>query len=553
MNKSRQKILYSTILFFFIVIFIKTAHLQIIKGQESRILTLSQTFKLSKNEPERGKIYTSDDFPLVQNQILYQLSIYKPNLKDNLENVLKEIDNNKPDFIASNSAVLDNFSKNEKQKWITLPTFFTEEEISKINSAGVSFEKNYIRFYPEQSLATNILGFIGKDDLGKNIGYGGIEAYYNKTLQGKTTYSWTSKDATGKTILTKKSWENEAQNGRDLHLFINRHIQYLVEEQLKAGITKYSADSASVTIMDSKTGGVIAMANFTASEATASSLVNKHRRNSAILDLFEPGSIFKPLTIAIGLESKTIDKNYTCPKCNRPNQIGEYAITNWDSTYHENPDLKEIIKNSDNVGMSYIIEQIGEKTFLEYFNKIGLNQRTGVDLQGESKPLTKKYYSKIDLATSSFGQGFAVTQIQMLKAFNILANNGFIVKPKIVNYQSSKDKKYQSKTKDNVQIFSQETIDEIKHILKYATENGVVNQFRDKNMEVCGKSGTAQIAVAGEYTDSATIASYIGFSPCDNPRFTMIVTINNPKTSPWGSTTAAPIWFDLAQIISNLI
>ena len=553
MNKSRQKILYYTILVFFIIAFLKTTYLQIIKGQESRIITLSQTFKLSKNEPERGQIYTSDNFPLVQNEILYQLSIYKPNLKEDLNESINKIDEIKKDFIASNSAVLNNFISNEKQKWITIPTYFNEEEISQIKIPGISFEKNYLRFYPEKSLAGNILGFIGKNEMGQNIGYGGIEAFYNKTLQGKTTYSWTSKDATGKTILTKKGWENEAQNGINLHLFLNRHIQYLVEEKLKSGIQKYGADSASAIVMDTKTGGILAMANFTADEATNSSLPVKNRRNSTILDLFEPGSIFKPLTVAIGLESKKIDKNYTCSKCNRPNEIGEYSITNWDSSYYENPDLKEIIKNSDNVGMSYIIEQIGEKTFLDYFNKIGLNQRTGIDLQGESKPLNKKYYSKIDLATSSFGQGFAVTQIQMIKAFNILANDGFIVKPKIVNYQSSKDKNYQTKTKENPQIFSSETINEIKSILKYATENGVVNQFRDKDMEVCGKSGTAQIAFAGKYTDSATIASYIGFSPCDNPRFTMIVTINNPKTSPWGSTTAAPIWFDLAQIISNLI
>ena len=535
------------------MIFSKTAYLQIIKGQESRILTLSQTFKLTKNEPQRGKIYTSDNFPLVQNETIYQLSIYKPNLTQDLQDIIKEIDNLKPDFIASNSATLQNFTNNDKQKWITLPTFFDEDEKNKINLNGVTFQKNYTRFYPEESLANNIIGFIAKDQSGKNIGYGGVEAYYDKTLQGKTTYSWTNKDATGKIILNKKGWENEAQNGRNLHLFIQRHIQYLTEEKLKDGIQKYNADSASAIIMDPATGGILAMANFTAQEATASSLSNFTRRNSTILDLFEPGSIFKPITLAIGLESKSINTNYVCEKCNRPNQIGEYTITNWDNSYHDQATLKDIIKNSDNVGMSYIIEKIGEKTFLDYFNKIGLNQKTGIDLQGEAKPLTKKYYSKIDLATASFGQGFAVTQLQMIKAFNILANDGKMLKPKIVNYQSDDRKIYQSKNIKSTTIFSQKTTDEIKSILKYATQNGVVNQFKDSNFEVCGKSGTAQIAVGGEYTDSATIASYIGFAPCYQPKFTMIVTINNPKTSPWGSTTAAPIWFDLAQIISNLI
>jgi cell division protein FtsI/penicillin-binding protein 2 len=551
-NKQRQKILYSTILFFFILIFGKTTYLQVVKSQESRLLTLSQAFKLTKNEPERGVVYTSDNFPLVQNETIYQLSIYKPNLTENIENTLQEIDNLKTDFIASNSATLKKFVNNDKQKWITLPTFFNEEEKSKITLDGISFQKSYTRFYPEENLAQNILGFIAKDKSGKNIGYGGVEAYYDKALHGKTTYSWTNKDATGKTILNKKGWENKTQNGRNLHLFIQRHIQYLTEEKLKEGIQKYNADSASAIIMDPSTGGILAMANFTADEAT-STASQYNKRNSTILDLFEPGSIFKPLTVAIGLESQSINTNYICSECNRPNQIGKYAITNWDSNYHDQSTLRDIIKNSDNVGMSHIIEKIGEKTFLDYFNRIGLNQKTGIDLQGEAKPLTKKYYSEVDLATSSFGQGFAITQIQMIKAFNILANNGKMVKPKIVNYQSDNQKNYQTKNIKNTTIFSQDTIDKVKSILEYATQNGVVNQFKDKDFKVCAKSGTAQIAVDGKYTDSATIASYIGFAPCDQPKFTMIVTINNPRTSPWGSTTAAPIWFDLAQIISNLI
>lgn len=549
MLNQRPKILSIALTFCFLIISFRLFYWQVIKAPELKEKAKNQTYKLETILPERGKIYSSDGFPLVLNLTTYQLSIYKPNLKDDLDNIFNKIEQISPDFKLENNILIDKLKNNPNQKWITFNSLFNENQKNQLELPGLEFQKIEKRYYPENIMAKDIIGTIGKDYNGLQIGYGGIEAFYQKQLKGKTGFIWAPQDATGKTILNKKSWSSESVNGRNIHTNINRSAQFYVEKLLKEGINKFSADSGSITIMEPKSGAIIAMASLNStSSATISSI-----RNPAISDLFEPGSIFKPIIVSMALDTKTIDTDYICTKCNRPNVIGKYSISNWNDEIHPNSSLQDIIKNSDNIGMSHIISQLGLKNFLNYYQKLGLSQKTGIDLQGEAKPSLKTEWPEIDLATASFGQGIVVTQVNMLQAFNTIANDGILVKPKVVNYFTEGDKVIKNKNKSETRIFSQKTIQNIKSILKYAVENGVVTQFRPKNLEVCAKSGTAQIAIDGKYTDSSTIASYIGFSPCNNPKFTMIVTINNPKTSPWGSSTAAPIWYELASKLNDLL
>lgn len=549
LTQQRVKILSLAIFFTFIALTGRLFYWQIIKGPELREKAKSQTYKLEKITPQRGQIYSSDNFPLVLNQISYQISIYKPNLKEDINNVIDKINTVYPQFITDNQKNIDNFKNNSSQKWITFPTLFNSQQKDQLKIAGLEFQKIDKRFYPEGDMAKELTGIVAKNSQGTIIGYGGLEAYYQKQLTGKTGFIWAPQDATGKTILTKKSWSSESVNGRDVYTSINRSAQFYVEKLLREGIDKYNADSGSITIIEPKTGAILAMANITASSSASISAI----KNPAISDLFEPGSIFKPIIVAIGLDKKNIDTNFICTRCNQSHQIGQYAITNWDSETHPDSSLQDIIKNSDNIGMSFIIEKIGLNNFLEYYKKLGLNQKTGIDLQGEAKAPMKDVWPEIDLATASFGQGILVTQVSMLQAFNTIANDGILVKPRVANYFIQNNQIINNKKPESYRVFSEETTKSIKSILKYSVENGVVATMKDKSIEVCAKSGTAQIAIKGGYTDSATIASYIGFSPCDNPKFTMIVTINNPKSSPWGSSTAAPIWYDLALKLNYLL
>lgn len=549
MQPQRSKILLLALLISFGLITARLFYWQIIKGPELKEKALNQTYKLEKTLPQRGKIYTSDNYPIALNQTFYQISIYKPNLKDDLAGVINKIDQNIPEFKQNNQDIIANFISSQNQKWITFPNLINEDQKNNLNIPGLEFQKLEKRLYPEGQLSKNIIGNIGKNYNGDSVGYGGLEAYYDKQLKGKTGFLWSSQDATGKTILTKKSWVSEAIDGRNLHTTINRSVQYTLEQKLQDGIDTFSADSGSITVIDSKTGALLAMASMVATSSATPSAV----RNSAISDLFEPGSIFKPIVMSMALDKKAVDMNYVCTGCGAPRQIGKYTIGNWDNELHPNSSLFDIIRNSDNIGMSYIISKLGKNNFLDYYHKIGLSQKTGIDLQGEAKPILKEDWPEIDLATASFGQGIVVTQINMVQAFNVIANDGILVKPHVLNYFEENNKIIKSKTKPETRIFSAETTKNMKTILKAAVENGVVSQFKPKEMEVCAKSGTAQVAVKGGYTDASTIASYIGFSPCNNPKFTMIVTINNPRTSPWGSSTAAPIWYSLASEIYHLL
>lgn len=549
MKPQRSNILLLTLLVFFFSVQGRLFYWQVIKGPELKTKALSQTYKLQKKLPQRGKIFSKDTYPLVLNENRYQLSIYKPNLTTSAKDAILTVEKTKPEFSDIDKATSQYFLSNENQKWQTFLTQFNKEEKDSLEIPGFSFQEIDKRFYPENIMAKDVLGVVAKNSQGNDVGYGGLEGYYNKQLKGKTGFSWITKDATGKTILTKKTWHSENFDGLDLYTHIDRRVQYHLEQALMEGIQNYSADSGSVAIMDSQSGAIIGMASMTATTSAAPAIV----KNPIIADLYEPGSIFKPLVLAMALDSDSINENFICNQCNRPRTIGQYSINNWNLETYPDSDIYQIIKNSDNIGMSFIINRLGLENFLSYYQKLGLNQKTGVDLQGESKPPMKKYWPEIDLATASFGQGFAITQINMLQSFNALANNGTLVRPKVVEKMNNNGKIVNNKIKPPTAVFSKKTTDLVKDILKYSVENSTVAQFKPKNLEVCAKSGTAQVAVQGTYTDSSTIASYIGFSPCYSPKFTMIVTINNPKTSQWGSSTAAPIWFELASVFNNLL
>lgn len=549
MNQPRHQILTRTISLAFLIIIIRLFYWQIIQGPKLKKQALRQTQKIEKNDPQRGHILTSDGFPLAINQDSYQLSLYKPNLEISLDQVINQIDNIKLDFAINHGSLIDRFKNSSQQLWLSFPLHFTAKEKDILSSPGVSFQPSSSRLYPESQLAQNIIGTLGQNQQGTQIGYGGLEAYYDKQLRGQTGFVKTAKNATGQTILSQKIWRSNTHDGRHLHTFINRKIQFLVEQKLKQGIIDYSAQSGSIIVTDPANGSIIAMNSLSASASATKSA----QANFAISSLFEPGSIFKPLIVAMALDSQSIDLDYTCPQCHQPRTIGQYTISNWDLETNPDIDLKNTLKNSDNISMSFIIDALGQEKFLKYFDKLNLNQKTGIDLQGEAKPLTKSYWSHIDLATASFGQGFAITQLQMIHAFNALATDGHTISPRIVNYFSENNKIINTKTGQKTKIINTKTTNQIKEFLQYTVENSNLEKLRPKDLEVCGKSGTAQIAKLGQYQESSTIASFIGFSPCHQPRFSLIVTLVKPQSSPWGSTTAAPIWFDLASQITHLL
>jgi len=539
MFPKRVKLFNYLVIAFFIGSLIKIFNIQIINGHIYKRQSQKQSYQLNKIQPDRGLIFSSDGIPLVSNQTKYQISLYKPNMTAS---------NN--DFINLFSSLVDEtdntliqkFFNNQNQLWISLNTYLDQNQISHLkNFDGIVITPLQIRFYPESGLAKDLTGFLSQNRHGLLTGYDGLEGYYNQRLTGRTGFIWQTKDAVGQSVFSQLNWSKPKIDGTSLHTSIDRYIQFVVEEELSQGLVNYQAESISAVVMESLTGAIIAMSTIEASPSAVA-------KNRVITDLYEPGSIFKPITVSIALDSLSIDKDFICQKCNQDRFIDGHQITNWDFQNHPDSNLKDIIKNSDNIGMSYVMDEIDFDIFLNYASELGLNQKTGIDLQGESKPkFDKNFWSALEIATASFGQGFAITNIQMLTAFNSIAANGQLFSPMVVSSFQEQDKSKTNPVKSK-QVFSKTTTDYIKTLLKNNVDNSNLSKLNTTKLDVCGKTGTAQVAKDGQYGQD-TNASFIAFFPCTNPLYTISVTVRYPKTSPWGDSTAAPIWFNIAKKI----
>jgi len=211
--------------------------------------------------------------------------------------------------------------------------------------------------------------------------------------------------------------------------------------------------------------------------------------------------------------------------------------------------MTNVIVHSDNVGMSFVSDKMGADLLYDYLQKFGFGNVTGIDLQGEFTPeiREKGTWNIVDLATASFGQGIAVTPIQLIKAAAIIANGGVDVSPQVVNKLQGPGWVYDIKPQIGERVISEQAAKDITAMMVEAAKNGEAKWTSLKGFKVAGKTGTAQIPIAGHYDAEKTIASFIGFAPADNPKFVMLVTLQEPQSSPWASETAAPLWFSIAK------
>lgn len=559
-------------LFLNLIIALRFFYWQIIEGEAFADAATRQRVKSLEVEAERGKIFTSDNFCLVGNEKVYSLDVYFPDFKNSPEETaekLKEI--LLPSFLetekeASSSGInekeeeaylrkqlTDILINKDVSKWTILRKKISEEEKKKIEGlkiSGLGFEAGEIRNYPEASMAAHLLGFVGKDKDGKSKGYFGIEGFYDVSLQGKSGLVIEEKDALGKTIPFGRKVREKSLEGRGLALYLDRAIQFVLEEELAKGIDKYGAKSGVAVVLDPKTGGVLGMAawpNYSPEKYFKEK--SEVFPNPIVAESFEPGSIFKPLILSAALEEKVVDENTVCDKCGGPRTIGEYTIRTWNNQYYPNSKIDEIIKHSDNTGMVFVIEKLGLEKTLEYLAKFGFGKKTAIDLQEEMTPSLKERWSPIDLATAGFGQGIAITPIQMLTAFSAIANKGVMMKPMVVKTIVDGEKLINLKPKVIAKPLSILTVELMTKILVEAVDEGEAKWAKPKDIKIAGKTGTAQIPISGHYDAEKTIASFIGFAPADDPKFVMLVSLREPQTSPWGSETAAPLWFKIAKRI----
>jgi cell division protein FtsI/penicillin-binding protein 2 len=302
--------------------------------------------------------------------------------------------------------------------------------------------------------------------------------------------------------------------------------------------------------MDPNTGGILAAAAFPSYDQRKFTDYDKDLYAQPLVsETYEPGSTFKALVMAAGLNEKVITPSTAFTE-DGPLKIGDYLIRTWNNEYHGQQTMTEVLEHSSNPGMVFVGRQLGRDRLYNYIQKFGFGDKTGVDLEGEEasylRPLND--WGEIDLATASFGQGIAVTPIQMIRAIASLANGGKLMEPHLVKRMINPNgKTLEIAPKVIRDVISPATAKIITEMMITAVDQGDAKWAKPKGYRIAGKTGTAQIPVQGHYDEKKTIASFVGFAPADDPRFVMLVTLREPSSSQWGSETAAPLFFTIAK------
>jgi cell division protein FtsI/penicillin-binding protein 2 len=536
------KFIFLLFIAFYAALIIRLFFLQVIYSPSSK----SAYLKTNKLNPIRGRIYDQKNQSLVLNQNSYQLYV-EPKKVEDKDRLLRLLSESLEVEEASISPKL-----NMSKEWVAIASGLTQEQkdkLDKLNLKEIGFDYQTKRFYPEASLSAHILGFLGKDNEGEDVGYLGLEGFYNRDLRGLPGFVETERDIAGRPILIGVQQRVEPENGRDLILTIDKNIQEISKRRLLEGLEKYKAKKGCVITADPKTMAILSLVCLPDYDLEKYYLFNENfYKNLAISDLYEPGSVFKPLIVAAALEEKRIKPNDTYNETGQVS-VGEYNIKTWNDKYEGKISMTRILEKSSNVGMVYIGEKLGNKKIYNYLEKYGFGQNTGIDLEGEAsgylKPQNNWY--PIDYATVTFGQGIAVTPIQMIRAFASIINGGDLMKPYIVHKIVSDNKTTEIKPKVERKIVSRSTSDIIRKMLVSTVENAEAKWDRPKGFSVGGKTGTAQVPIKGFYDASKTIASFIGFAPASDPKFLTFVVLYEPQTSIWGSETAAPLFFEIAK------
>lgn len=537
----RIKITYFIFLCLFGLIISKLFYLQLLNQKSNTDVYL----KTNKIYPERGKILDINGLPLAVNKTNYLLYAEPKKIKDKEIFVYKLSESLELDQ-ASLSALID-----MKKDWtaVTVVNEETKNKVKNLNLAGIGFDDKTQRYYPEASQAAHLIGFLGKDEAGEDLGYVGVEGFYNKELAGMPGVIKSERDLLNRPILIGTQEKVEPVNGRDLYLTIDKTVQEIAKSELKDGMERYRSSKGCVIVADPKTMKIMALSCLPDFDARKYyDFPGEYYKNIAISDIFEPGSIFKPLIMAAAIEEKKV-KADTIYNETGPIKIAEYQIQTWNNKYEGRISMTRVLEKSSNVGMVFVGEKLGNGKIYDYLQKYGFGDLTGIDLEGEAtgylKP--KRNWYPIDFSVATFGQGIAVTSMQMIRAFASIINGGLLMKPLVLDKIGTGNDIEEIKPVVEKRVISEETSKTIKKMLLSTVENGDSKWAKPKGYLIGGKTGTAQIPIAGHYDPTKTVASFIGFAPFNDPKFIILVTLREPKTSPWGSETAAPIFFEIAK------
>lgn len=532
--KIRFALIIFSFAFFYLILVFNLYTIQVKKGD---LYTARAESQISSKDliATRGSIYFSDKdgnfIPAAIEKKYYEIYAVPTEIDD----VAEAAEILSPVFNIEKEELFRMLSK-KNDKYELLKNKVSEEELSSFSEAenlkGIYKRAEPSRFYPLEKLGAHVLGYTSFDEKTSMLsGKYGVEAYFDELLSGEN--GGVEGDQTKRSVA-----------GEDLFLTIDRNIQYQAEKILEKLVSDYKGKSGSVLVEDPKTGRILAMASFPNFDPNSySKYPIENFLNPSVQSIYEPGSIFKIFTMAAGLDSGAVTPETTYYDSGEVKMNGR-TIRNWDLKAHGTQTMTNVIEQSLNTGMVFVEKQIGHSRFLEYINTFGFDEKTGITLPGEVAGTfgsLEKNPQDINFATVSFGQGVSLTPIELLRGVSAIANGGILVKPTINARDGIKE--------EGVAVGG-EAAKEITEMMISAVEKAQVAAISGYN--VAGKTGTAQVPnfKKGGYTDQV-INTYSGFAPAFNPRFVILIKLDEPAGAPLAGQTVVPAFRELAEFILN--
>jgi len=420
------------------------------------------------------------------------------------------------------------------------------EAVATLGIPGVGSEASRRRYYPRGDLAGQVVGVAGIDSQGLE----GIELAYDRELRGTLESLSVERDARGRRMLTDGAWHPLPRQGARVELTLDMSLQQVTQSALQAAVSLRRAAAGVAVVMDPVTGEILALAGvptFDPNEVRTST--GDQWRNRVISDSYEPGSTFKGILAAAAIEAGVVhaeDRIYC--------ENGHYAVGRRVVHDHEPYGwltFADVIKHSSNIGAAKVGERLGAARLAKAIRAFGFGVPSGIDLPGEVAGLVRpvQKWRRINVVTTSFGQGIAVTPVQLLRAYGAIANGGRLMRPYVVRRVVAPDGSVLRENRPQMvdQPVSAETAARVTAMLEGVVDSGTGTQARIEGISVAGKTGTAQKVEHGRYSPRDRMASFIGFVPAESPRFVILVVVDSPRTATYGGTVAAPVFRQIAE------
>lgn len=421
---------------------------------------------------------------------------------------------------------------------------------------GVQIRKTSTRRYIEGSMAAPVIGLVGRDEQG----LAGLEYQLDSVLAGEAGLLVQEVDGLGQPIPFGPRAELPYRQGATVVLTIDRNLQWLAEATLQRAIEQWRARGGHIIMMDPRNGDILALASLPSYNPMTIDLDRPESmallRTRAASDIYEPGSTMKVITMAAALDAGIVSPDTTFVDTGAV-VIEDHTIRNFDLSYHGEQTMTQVLQRSLNTGSVWVAQKLGARTFYEYVYRFGFGDTTQSGLPGEIGGVvtdsTDIRWSPAQLATNSFGQGIAVTPIQMVQAYATIARGGVLVRPRLVTAVITDEGVQQFEPQTGTRVISRETVATITWMMQAVVDGVLGHPAQVDGWPVAGKSGTSDVVESGAYLEGESLASFAGFAPANDPRVVVLVRIDRPQGEIYGGIVAAPIFSDLmAQVLPYL-